>query len=431
MESLSKKDEAALRRVVPQFVPTLAETMQQSIDMMEEKCRSETRKLYEDEGKADTLGPAGVPDALQEWLTKCRLGILGDEGHRDKSRRRLRAQVEKIELLLAKEPVPSNPNVLGAGAAMVEESSVRSLKAANKFIKTCEKTFHSRLDVWTAAKAKHQSLLRPQMGRPDAKKELDELTRKECERSEEVLQAIQKVREDIIQGQIQHAQLFVSTIVEQTSSALGLIDTLVLIDDLGYLPGDELIEKKRKSLKRLRKLQRAKGDEVGEGGDVQDCYEKPDGRHCSVRTWPVLPIQQLTQLFEKHNVPITDNNANESTPTPRPDNAADDVEGQTEDGAHVEAGGGGEGERKVTDWISGLIEEFGQEGPNSVVTTAHRQVIRSRDSNWERFLNDLDEKFTRLDAHFGKLQHEEVAWKETWLGHIKNLVRDNQFADGS
>jgi hypothetical protein len=397
VEVLSKKDDAALKRSVPQFVPTLAETMQHALNMMEEKCRSETRELYEEEGKADTLGPAGVPDALQEWLTKCRVTILGEEGHRDKSRRRLRAQIERAELILAKEPVPPNPNILGAGAAMVEESSVRSLRSASKMLASAEKSFQSRLDVWNAAKLKHHSLLRPQMGRPDAKLELNALDKKEHERIEEVIKAIDATRKDIVAGQIEQAKLFVSTLAEQTTAALSLIDTMVVTDDLGYLPGDELLEKKRKSLKRLRKLQRTKDEADDEVGAVTssasgslDAYEKPDGRHMSTRTWPALPFQQLKQVFEKHQI--------------------------TQCVA------------KTHEWIDSLAAAFDNDkGPSSAVTTAHRQVIRSRDSNWERFINDLDEKFDRLEVSFTSLQDAEVAWRTTWEGHVQGLIKDNQF----
>jgi len=441
-ENLSKKDESALKRAVPQFVPTLADTMQQALDLMEEKCRSETRKLYEDEGKADTLGPAGVPDALQEWLTKCRIGILGDGGHRDKSRRRLREQVERCEFILAKEPIPCDVTVLGAGAAMVEESSVRSMKTFYKVIKNIEKSFKSRYDIWNSAKEKHQLLLRPQMGRPDAAEELNKLNSIEKERIHEVLHAIDKVRHDIIMGQIEHVKIFVSTITEQTSSALILMDTMVLLDDLGYLPGDELIEKKRKSLKRLRKLQRTQDNNGSSNGNgvVQDAYEKPDGRHCSSRTWPPLPIQELNQLFIKHNIspstPHKDHEEKSKNHDGGNNSDGDNIDAvhkeEDENGVHKdnlesESGGGGGGGQESNLWITELEKQFGVEGPRSVVTTAHRQVIRGRDSNWERFISNLDKEFTRLDHHFSKLKSDEMAWKETWLGHIKNLVRDNEF----
>jgi hypothetical protein len=403
-EALSRRQDAsAMRKAVPTFVPTLAETMQIAVDAMEERCRAETRKLYEDEGKEGTLGPEGVPDALQEWLTKSRKAILGEEGYRDKSRRRLRAQVEQLELIIAKEPVPPNNAVLGAGAAIIEESSSRALFAAGSAIAAREKSFQARLDIWESAKTSHRGKLRPQIGRPDASKDLAALCSAESSRCREVMQAIAEVKRELVLGQVEHAKEFVARISEHTASALTLMDTLVLLDDLGHLPGDELVEKKRKSLKRLKKMQRAleQPDAEQEGADeerdVPGSYQKPDGRHCPKRTWIPLPVDQLRHLFEKHAVDVSPSFSKQSEQS-----AADDQ-----------------------DWIDVLCDEFGAAGPESIVTTAHRHVMRARDRNWDKFIQDLDMNFTRLELHFGGLQDEEHKWQSTWAGLTDALVRDN------
>jgi len=413
-EALSRRqDVSAMRKAVPSFVPTLAETMQIAVDAMEERCRAETRKLYEDEGKQDTLGAEGVPDALQEWLTKSQKSILGEEGYRDKSRRRLRSQVERLELIIAKEPVPPNPSVLGAGAAILEESSARALFAAGNAIAAREKSFQARLDVWEAAKTTHRNRLRPQIGRPDASKELSALCSLESSRCQEVMQAIAEAKRELVLGQVEHAKDFVAHISEHTASALTLMDTLVLSDDLGYLPGDELVEKKRKNLKRLKKMQRTleqpAAEQEGEGADqgrlVPSSYEKPDGRHCPQRTWTPLPVSQLRQLFEKHSVV---------------------VEPEPSDPSHGTSVQVGVGESEIRDWIDLLSDEFGTEGPQSIVTTAHRQVVRARDSNWDFFIKDLDTNFSRLEIHFGGLQEEEQKWQGTWMGLVDALILDNK-----
>jgi hypothetical protein len=400
---LSHDDRTALKKAVPNFVPTLAETMQIAVEQMEERCRVETRELYEQEGKEDTLGPSGVPDALQEWLTKSRRSVLGEDGYRDKSRQRFRDQVERLEVILAKTPVPPDSSVLGAGAALIVDCSARALNSAGSAIIAREKSFQSRLNMWNAAKSKHHSMLRPQMGRPDAAKDLQNLCEAEASRCAEVKQAIGEVKKELVEGQIQQGKTFVAALAEQCACALKLLDTIVITDDLGYLPGDELIEKKRKSLKRLKKLDRAQApkgvddaegeEEEDEGRHVPDSYQPPDGRHCVDRTWKPIQVVQMRQIFDKHGVAIG-----------------------------VEEGAEG-------DWIDGLQVQFGSKGPQSIVTTAHRQVIRARDEEWTTFMSDLDTNFKRLDEYFGRLLGEEDKWEVTWKGLVDALVADNRASE--
>jgi hypothetical protein len=398
--SLSHADRSGLKKAVQKFVPTLAETMHTAVEQMEERCRVETRELYEQEGKEDTLGPSGVPDALQEWLTKSRQSVLGEGGYRDSSRKRLRDQVERLELLVAKTPVPPDPQVLGGGAAIIVDSSARALNAAAAVIRAREKSFQTQLTAWDAAKTKHHSMLRPQMGRPDAAKDLEALCEAEASRCAEVKQAIVEVKKELVDGQVGQGKTFVAGLAEQCTSALKILDTIIIVDDLGYLPGDEFIEKKRKSLKRLKKLDRTQavkdeggaedGEAQAEERNVPDSYQPPDGRHCVDRTWKPIQVVQMRQIFEKHSVEVN-----------------------VEEGAE-------------SDWIDQLQSTFGGEGPQSIVTTAHRQVIRARDDQWTTFIGDLDANFTRLDQYFGRLLDEECAWEETWKGLVEALVNDNR-----
>ncbi|CAM9439487.1 unnamed protein product, partial [Hapterophycus canaliculatus] len=69
------------------------ETFVGALDSLEARCRSETRLLYESEGKEELLGEVGVPESLRAWLEESRERALGEEGHRQGARRRLRRQV--------------------------------------------------------------------------------------------------------------------------------------------------------------------------------------------------------------------------------------------------------------------------------------------------------------------------------------------------
>ena len=76
----------------------------QLVDDVEEACKAETKDLYTSEGKADRLGDDGVPDSLRTWLAESRRKVLGEGGYREKAARRLRAQVQLMETIIAKTP---------------------------------------------------------------------------------------------------------------------------------------------------------------------------------------------------------------------------------------------------------------------------------------------------------------------------------------
>lgn len=74
-------------------MPKEGESFAGALDSLEARCRSETRLLYESEGKEELLGESGVPESLRVWLEESRGRALDDGGHRERARRRLRKQV--------------------------------------------------------------------------------------------------------------------------------------------------------------------------------------------------------------------------------------------------------------------------------------------------------------------------------------------------
>lgn len=56
-----------------------------------------------------------------------------------------------------------------------------------------EAKFKKQMTIWTAGRESHETQLRPQLGRPDAARDLQQLVDKEMERCGEVKQAIVQV----------------------------------------------------------------------------------------------------------------------------------------------------------------------------------------------------------------------------------------------
>jgi len=365
------------------------------VQQLEEQCRVETRKLYEQEGRLESLGEAGIPDALQEWLDKSQDAVFGEDGYRNRSRHRLRKQCERLELIVSKEPVPPDETWLGAGAAMLRDSAGRAKDAFERGLASQKKAFDKRWEIWSAAKAKHDAALRPQLSRPDAADQLAALRAAEEERNGEAIAAAQVAKEEVLRHQVEHAKAFARTADEQCAAALRSLDALVLTEDLGHLPGDELMEKKRKSLKRLRKLEKkrvaAGEDPDADPGPVPESYQMPDGRHWPSRTWAALDVSRLKQALQSSS--------------------------KSDAGA------------SSTQWIDDLTEELSS-GPESLVTTAHRQVLRARDEIWQEFLQSMDHTATETSAKFEHLIHGETHWRAQWVKSVEKLVNAGKKPQG-
>ena len=281
------------------------------------QCKEETYELYSAEGKTDLLGSSGVPDSLAKWLFSNNIKVLGPasgeilneatvvtpdgphtytvkytsgieekkvpavlmkpcgaapvrapeppnfrEGervdvhfqcHREKSRRRLRGQVHRLERIIAKTPVPPNPAWLGAPSAAVADSVRRAAAKSDSTRDAASAGFKKLLHAWEAARKRHVSQLRPQLGSPDAAGELESLVAREEKRGREVQVAVAKFKGRLLAIEADAAKEAVMRLTSVMKGWAAMLDKMVLAEDLQPLPGDELIIPKRKSLKRLRK----------------------------------------------------------------------------------------------------------------------------------------------------------------------------------
>ncbi|CAM9994115.1 unnamed protein product, partial [Ectocarpus sp. 12 AP-2014] len=239
------------------LMPQEGETFAGALDSLEARCRSETRLLYESEGKEELLDETGVPESLRAWLGESRERALGDGGHRSEAKRRLRGQVERFELLVAKHPVPRDVSAgPRAPAVMMLDLSSRLEQQAFVRRRQREAYFERSLSVWAAARAKHQRQLRPAFGSADRREELDELLAIEAARAAEVTEAIMSFSRELMKEEVAAMKTHAAKVTCCFGAVAAILDSVVMVDDLGKLPGDDDLEPKRRGLRRLRKAER-------------------------------------------------------------------------------------------------------------------------------------------------------------------------------
>ena len=269
---------------------------------MEEACKRETKDLYTSEGKADRLGDDGVPDSLRTWLAESRRKVLGEGGYREKAARRLRAQVQLMETLIAKTPeLPlQDPDALGAPAAIIADVVNRCKAEADARRAATAQRFGEAMRAWIKKRDAHRSALRPQLGSPDAREELTQLCEAESIRREEVKAAVAEARATVIKDAAVVARRFLGRMASSSAECFGTLDGLTYNDDLGWLPGDENLFVKRKSLKRLRKMRRKAGPDA-EGEILRETglsYGEGRGRRFPSRTWPGVDAKAFAKVEE-------------------------------------------------------------------------------------------------------------------------------------
>jgi hypothetical protein len=374
-------------------------TFEASITDLEDRCRNETRDLYVSEGKEAALGPDGVPESLQNWLMESHAKALV---HREKACRRLRAQVERLEVLLAKSPVPPDVDTLCAPAAGVVDVATRAQQRAVAMRRERKSAFDAKMSQWEARRTVHSGTLRPQLGSPNAAEELEALIAAEAERTREVQDGIRTTKREVLCELEALAGRFVDRMTANVAATMILLDTTVMRDDLGYLPGDELIEPKRKSLKRLKKAHRVRmnarveeGEEGSGGGGEGDGgvapgppkprdAMNPTGREWLKRTWPGLPAMEKLPASLTKAV----------------------VDGEEE-----------EGEEKIE---SVSVPD----GVRSYVTTAHRVLLKARDAQYAVYTSAFAQNVDTVTKRYDALLQKELQWAENWQTLVNTLRND-------
>lgn len=380
-------------------------TLAELVDAVEESCKLETKELYTSEGKEDRLGEDGVPESLRKWLAESRRKVLGEDGYREKAARKLRAQVHCLEALVAKAPVPPDPEMLGAPAAVIADLVHRSKAEANAARAATAQKFGKAMRAWTRKRDAHRSALRPQLGRPDARADLTQLCEAESVRREEVKAAVADARETVVKDAAVVARRFVSRLAKSTTEACATLDGLTYADDLGWLPGDENIYVKRKSLKRLRKMRRLAGPDA-EGEILQETglsFGEGRGRRFQARSWPGVDATAMARV--ESGEAVSEEPADDAGEAPPAD--AEPTESPEE--AKLEG-----------PWAT-VVARAG-EPCDALVTTAHRVFVKARDAAFAEYYAYYESSNADMLAHYDALVAEEESWHGSWESLVKSLV---------
>ncbi|GMI11443.1 hypothetical protein TrVE_jg944 [Triparma verrucosa] len=473
-------------------------TFEQAIKTLQKQCKEETYALYAGEGKTDLLGDSGVPESLAKWLDSNNIKVLGPEGdeilneativtldgintycvkyvggleeknvsavlireygtqpvrapeppvfregtrvqvhfqcHREKSRRRLRSQIMRLETIIAKTPIPPNPAWLGAPSAAVTDSMRRAARKSDSLRTAAEAGFKKLLKAWEAARKKHVVSLRPQLGSPDAAEELAKLVKKEAKRGEEVRGAVRKFKTKLLETEAENARDCVERLTSVLLGWAAILDKMVLKDDLLPLPGDELILPKRKSLKRLRKVAN-KGGGGGDGGEegvegIEVGVEVGGegggggGRQWGSRVWDVVNLDLLAVEMEK-DAPPPPELTEEEVAAKEKEKAAATKKGKGKKGAEVEEeeGGDDEGLGEIAKWAKEKREaaKF-----KSYVTTSHRCLVKTVEGEVTKFSEFFKSSAASIRERYDGVEKREKVWESKWKGMVEDLQVETQ-----
>jgi len=345
--------------------------------------------------------------------------------HREKARRRLRSQVNTLELLIAKIPVPPNPRVLGAPSASIKDVMRRCKQNSDATRYSSEQGFQKLLQAWNAARKKHMTALRPQLGSPDARVELDKLKNKELKRSKEVREAVVKFKTRLLEMETTNAKETVLRMISVTKCNAMIVDKMVLKDDFISLPGDELILPKRKSLKRLRKASQAAAAREEDGVEAEETGANT-GRKFSKRTWGAFNLNEMKEQM-LIDVPAPPELSEEEKAEKAEEEAKilknAGKKGSSKSVANEEELEGGREEtgNVVEDWVRAME---GDSVFESFVTTAHRCLVKTVEEEVAGYSAFFRKNVEGIRRKYEGIYEKECGWEGKWVNLVEDLCRE-------
>lgn len=415
-------------------------TLQEVFADVDVSCRKETRELYESEGLGSVLGDSGVPESLETWLVESKEKILGRHGYREKAWKRMYAQTERFEILLARKSSVakstlaenededdedekmddngSNLNHLGAPATCMKFLTSAFIQYFKNDVEVKEKKFIGFLKNLEQGREKHERLLRPRLGSPDAVDELEELDTMELKRSKETTDLLLKFRSDLIRDLALHSKEFIEDISVCCSGLVALIDSSTRQEVL-QCPPDTAVPFKRMTLKRMRKAQRLR-EEIANGAEDRSLK----------RVWPSIPLNNLLLIVKEV----------ESLVQPREEKKVEAVVSapvatkgkKVKEDPAVVAAALAKAEADAleaknpslisSDWQTKAAAASAVTGG---VSTAHRVLMVERDEMVAKYCRALQVAFDDVKNKYGSLLQHESSWNERWKRQVKMLRKGN------
>lgn len=423
----------------PKEHPT--DILSEVFEKVDKNCRKETKELYDSEGLSSVLGVGGVPESLQQWLTESKEKLLGRNGYREKTWKRLWVQVQRSENILSRHLVlvkkdekisSESTNLelqsaelhdttkyvtkLGIPAVCIKSLCISFIDFASKDKVQKEAEFSQLLRVWELGRDKHERLLRPRLGSPDLADELSQLNKMELERSAEMTNHVGKFRTLLIRSQTEHIINFIEDIGICCKGLLELLDTTIR-QELLQVPPDTEVPKKHMTLKKLRKMQRIK--ELAASG-VEDVSQK--------RTWAGINLDTISKVIRSAEDLVVDLGSNPRdtaiTELPNTTNtvvandkkAAKKVEKNTTPTEVVKAS------LITNSWISVISSKT---SIKSEVSTAHRIILSERDTVIAIFTDYITKTLEEIRADYDLILIQEKSWSERWARQVDILRAGN------
>ena len=394
---------------------------------VEVSCKKETKELYDSEGMGAALGEGGIPDSLRVWLVESREKLLGPGGHREKAWKRLWDQIARLELILNRkadtgaddkddeesEDVLGNAATdssatllslgVGAPAACVRAITDASLLYASHCKTSREEKFFKLVRGWEKGREKHERLLRPRLGSPDAADELAELDGLEMARSKEMTESVISFQAALVREVVEQAKCYLDDVGVCSRSLVQLIDSTPYLDVLKVPPGTA-IPKKRMTLKRMRKAQRLK-QATGQGAEDRSIQ----------RTWHAVPIDQFLAIARSSEDLVPDLALQPATAATQSDTKGAPA---AKKGEPVAAPVVEKASLVSNQWAEALSKSSAVKG---AVSTAHRSLLSERDAAVARYAQRLAAILDEIRETYGQLLRQESSWLERWARQVTML----------
>ncbi|OQR83882.1 hypothetical protein ACHHYP_14142 [Achlya hypogyna] len=368
LEASGKSDADAIVDVV-----TDVKTFMEWTQHFEAQCIADTKNLFTAEGKALELPPDGMPETLKEYLSEQKTKARAYVGAQIKSYKR---QVKALSAALCVAPVVALDNIVLRAQAAVE---ARVAAVADAFA--------AQHAVWDAQKERHKCALTPDLCSPNRSAVVEALCAKEAARTLEVQAAVRSARWTGLDEHVRHARAFHKRLLAAFIAFMAVLDSVVMPDDLAKDEDGDEDEKKRKSLKRLRKALRKV-----EHGDPLAAALSPDERKA-------LEAAKETQRFPKRSWP--------GLPLVREFEIPQAIQDDTKNRTFV---------KEPVDGNGAVV---------AYLTEAHRAAVNGRDATYAAYATYCDAAMAQWAAKYSTLLSEEELWFLNWGRLIHSMRQDH------